>query len=108
MAEITTEYAITTPSGGWRIAGSRVSLDSVVHAWTEGKSAEEIAASFPSLSLEQIHGAIAFYLHNRAEIDRYMQQQGERWEELRHESVSKNGDLIGRIVANRASSQVAG
>jgi len=101
MAGITTQYAVRTPSGGWRIADSRVSLDSVVHAWTDGKNAEEIAASFPSLSLEQVHGAIAFYLHNRAKIDRYMQEQDERWEGLRHESESKNGELIARIRANR-------
>ena len=65
-------YATRTPQGGWRITGTRVSLDSVVHAYWAGRMPEAIAADFPSLSLEQVHGAIAFYLRNRPEIDKHL------------------------------------
>lgn len=54
------------------IAQSRVSLDSIVYAFLNGQSAESIAQSFPVLTLEQVYGAITYYLANRSEIDAYL------------------------------------
>lgn len=68
-----TQY-VEQHEGVYRVAGSRVSLDSLVCAFWDGKSAETIAQSFPTLTLEQVYGAIAFYLKHRAEIDAYLQQ----------------------------------
>jgi len=105
MAETAIGYVHQTPEGGWRIAGSRVSLDSVVHAHREGLSPEAIADAFPSLSLEQVYGAIAFYLRHRAEIDPYLADQNVRWEELRHESEAAHGPLLERVRAHRGGSR---
>jgi len=55
--------------GGYYVAGTRVSLDSVVYAFRGGDSAETIQQNFPSLTLEQVYGAVAFYLAHHAEID---------------------------------------
>lgn len=52
-------------NGGYYVLGPRVSLDSVVYAFLRGESPEGIAESFPALSLEQVYGAIAFYLGNQ-------------------------------------------
>lgn len=60
--------------GGYWIANSRVSLDSVVYAFQAGETAESIAQSFPVLTLEQVYGAIAFYLANQTEIDTYLEK----------------------------------
>ena len=60
--------------GGYRIEGTRVSLDSIVYAFLNGQTAESIAQSFPVLSLEQVYGAIAFYLAHRSQIDDYLTQ----------------------------------
>jgi len=54
------------------VAQSRVSLDSIIYAFLNGQSAENIAQSFPVLTLEQVYGAITYYLANRAEIDAYL------------------------------------
>ena len=62
------EY-IEMRNGGYYIAGTRISLDSVVYLYRDGASAETIQDDFPSLSLEQIHGAIAFYLANKKRVD---------------------------------------
>jgi uncharacterized protein (DUF433 family) len=96
MAEAT-EYVRQTPEGGWRIAGTRVSLDSLVHAYWEGRSPEAIVEDFPTLRLEQVHGAIAYYLRNRPTIDRYMSAQETLWEQFRHESEAKHSPLLKRI-----------
>ena len=45
--------------GGYRVAGTRISLDSIVYAFNSGHSPETIAQSFPVLTLEQVYGSIA-------------------------------------------------
>jgi uncharacterized protein (DUF433 family) len=62
-------------NGMYRVASSRVSLDSIVYAYWNGQTAESIAQSFPTLSLEQVYGAITFYLANQPEIDAYLAQR---------------------------------
>ncbi len=51
--------------GGYWIEGIRISLDSVVYAFLNGESPESITQNFPLLSLEQVYGAITFYLDNQ-------------------------------------------
>ena len=54
------------------IRGSRVSLDSVVYGFLNGESPETIRDNFPTLSLEQVYGAVAYYLAHQAEMDSYL------------------------------------
>ena len=68
---MTKQYVEQREDGYW-IVGRRVSLDSVVYAYLGGQTAEGIAQSFPVLTMEQVYGAIAFYLANRADIDAYL------------------------------------
>jgi len=65
-------YVAFRDKGYW-ITGTRVSLDSIVYAFLDGQTPESIAQSFPVLTLEQIYGAIAFYLANRTEIEAYLE-----------------------------------
>jgi len=58
------EY-VTEVDGAYRITGTRVSLDSVVYGWLSGLSPESIVDSYPVLTLEEVHGALAYYLGNR-------------------------------------------
>jgi len=69
--------------GVYRVAGTRVSLDSIVYAFISGQSAESIAQSFPVLTLEQVYGAITFYLGHREEVDRYLEAQRHDFEAKR-------------------------
>ncbi len=70
-------------NGGYWIAGRRVSLDSIIYAYTAGQTAESIAQSFPALSMEEVYGAIAYYLANRAEIDAYLAKSRDDFEAKR-------------------------
>jgi uncharacterized protein (DUF433 family) len=65
------EY-IEQHNGGYYVAGTRISLDSVVYSFNEGQSPESIQEDFPLLNRAQIYGAIAFYLDHQAEIDKYL------------------------------------
>lgn len=69
--------------GAYGIFGTRVSLDSIVYAFLDGQSAEAIAQAFPVLSLEQVYGAIAFYLGHREQVDTYLAAQREDYEAKR-------------------------
>jgi uncharacterized protein (DUF433 family) len=63
-----TEY-IERREGGYYVVAARVSLDSLVYAFRSGESPETIQQQFPSLSLEQVYGAIAYYLGHQAAVD---------------------------------------
>jgi len=66
---------VLTEQGTVRIKGSRVSLDSVVHHFKLGATAEQIVQSFPPLSLGDVYSAIAYYLTHRQEIEMYLEEQ---------------------------------
>jgi uncharacterized protein (DUF433 family) len=104
---VTKEY-VNQVDGVYRIGTSRVSLDSLVYLFREGMSAESMVESYPSLTLEQVHGALAFYLGNQAEIDRYL-LDGLRIAEQEHElSRQKNAELIARLRRTHHESQIPG
>jgi len=94
--------------GAYRVAGSRVSLDSIVYCFREGLSPESIAESFPILTLEQVYGAIAFYLANQALVDEYLREGEKLSHELRAASRHRNTDLITRLLRARHESQIPG
>ena len=79
---MSSQYVDQRDKGYW-VAGTRVSLDSIVYAFLDGQTAESIAQSFPALTLEQVYGAIAFYLANRSKIDSYLAQVRVDFEALR-------------------------
>ena len=66
---------VITKHGTIRIKGSRVSLDSIVHHFKLGATAEQFVQSFPSLSLGDVYSSIAYYLTHRQEIEEYLQEQ---------------------------------
>lgn len=72
--------------GAYRVAGTRVSLDSVVYAFRRGASPESIQRSFPLLTLEQIYGAVAYYLAHQKEVDEYLLVGEAEFDKLRRAS----------------------
>lgn len=93
-------------NGAFRIAGSRVSLDSVVYQFLEGHSPETIRENFPTLSLEQVYGAITFYLAHRAEVDDYLRQGDAEFEKLRERTRETNRALAEKMERARRLSHV--
>ena len=101
------EY-VRKAEGAYRIADTRVSLESLVYLFHEGMSAESMVESYPSLTLEQVYGALAFYLANQKEIDAYL-TEGQRAAELQHQqSRHTNAELIAKLHRARNASQIPG
>ena len=56
-------------NGSFYLFRSRVPLAHLVREFQRGESPEAIRSHYPALSLEQVYGAIAFYLGNRQEVE---------------------------------------
>ena len=92
---------IEARDGGLYIAGTRVSLDSVIIRFQQGASPEKINQSFPTLKRAQIYGAIAYYLENEATIGEYI-AEGEREFDQAEAALSQTDpELFARLEGAR-------
>lgn len=64
-----------TEDGAIRIANTRVNLETVIHHFNLGSTAEQIVYKFPALGLADVYAVIAYYLANRQSVDDYINQQ---------------------------------
>jgi uncharacterized protein (DUF433 family) len=87
--------------GIYRVAGTQVALDSLVYPFREGRRAEEIAQSFPTLTLEQVYGALTYYLAHRPAVDSYLAEQQAAYEAERQQSHEAHRGLVDRLQAAR-------
>lgn len=101
---MTREY-VEKREGAYWITGSRVSLDSVVYAFLRGASPESIAHSFPFITLEDVYGAITFYLAHQEEIDAYLQEGEAEFEALRKASREANPELYRKLEEARQTTR---
>jgi uncharacterized protein (DUF433 family) len=97
-------YVRADQYGVLRIGGTRVSLDSVVYAFRQGHTPEAIRQQYSTLSLEEIYGALAFYLANRDEVDRYLQSQQQTWDHFRQQAEQQPAPVVERLRALQAAS----
>ncbi|MGK7875624.1 MAG: DUF433 domain-containing protein [Xenococcaceae cyanobacterium] len=89
------------------VEGTRISLDSVVYAFQKGLSPESIAQSFPLLTLEQVYGAITFYLANSIEIDAYLATEEAAFDTMPQPLQTTDPALYNKLMAaKRARQQV--
>lgn len=94
------EY-IEQRDGQYYVSGTRVSLDSLIHAFHRGESPETICQNFELLHLEEVFGAIAYYLANQASIDMYLVSQEKRWAEGKRASDPLPASLRERLTRVR-------
>ena len=87
--------------GNYYVAGTRISLASIAHAFRRGESPETICQNFELLRLEEIYGAITYYLANQADIDAYLLLQDETWAEGRRNAEPLPTELRQRMMRAR-------
>ncbi|MCC5635142.1 DUF433 domain-containing protein [Nostoc sp. CHAB 5844] len=85
------------------VEGTRISLDSIVYTFRKGLSPESIVQSFPLLKLEQVYGAIAFYLANRTEIDAYLAAEEAAFDSMPQPLQATAPDLYNKLMAAKAT-----
>ena len=82
MTDLTTIEAIpleTDTDGVIRISKTRVTLDTIVQAFTDGATAEEIAQQYPPVPLADIYSVIGYYLRHSEEVEAYLDQRACRF-----------------------------
>lgn len=90
------------------VAGTRVSLKSVVLAFQNGLSPETIAAEcFPTLTLEEVYGAVAYYLGHQTEIDQYLKDSAVAAEKLRQEMRAAEPEYYRKLMEARREMAMA-
>jgi uncharacterized protein (DUF433 family) len=100
------EY-IEQRDGNYYVAGTRVSLDSIVHAFRRGESPETIRQNFEILTLEEVYGATTHYLANQTAIDAYLIRQNEKWVEGKRNAEPLPAILRERLMSAREEIQTA-
>jgi uncharacterized protein (DUF433 family) len=58
-----------------RVGATRVTLDTLVGAFIEGATAEEIVQQYPVLDLADVYAVLGFYLRTRPQVDAYLRER---------------------------------
>lgn len=98
-----TAYVDRNARGTLIVSGSRVTLGSVIHAFWAGETPETICQAYPSLTLEQVYGAIAYYLAHRDRVDAELAARESETSSLREAARTRNADLRSRLADARAA-----
>jgi len=88
-----------------RVSGTRVTLDTIVYAFLDGATAEEIAQQYPSVSLPDIYSVIGYYLNQSAKVNEYLQQREKIAAKVKQQNETQFGPdgVRDRLLARRAN-----
>ena len=91
--------------GVLRVGNTRVTLDTVLAAFADGATAEEIVQQYPSLHLADVYSVIGYYLRHTSEIDAYLHQRRVQREAIRQQNEARFDPhgVRDRLLARRAS-----
>jgi len=81
----------TDEDGVIRVGNTRVRLDTVVYAFNQGYTAEDIVSQYPSLQLPDVYAIITYYLNNRQETDEYIRRRQANAAKTRQEIEARPG-----------------
>ena len=94
-------YVRSDGTGALRVGDADISLDSVVIAFQDGLSPEAIQLQYPALTLEEVYGAVTYFLAHRADVEHYLAQQAQRWADLRRKVEQTPSPVVVRLRAMR-------
>lgn len=104
------EYLDTQGPDVIRLKGHRIGLEHIVERYHDGYSPEQIALDYPGVTLEQMYGVIAYYLHHQAEVDAYIVRIDALAEERRRTFEANMPEVsrhIRAVIAKRAEQAFA-
>lgn len=89
-----------------RVAGTRVPLETVAHAFERGATAEEIAQQYPSLALADVYAVLGYLLRHQAKVAAYVQQRATQGAAVRRDNEGRFDPqgVRARLVARRGPS----
>ncbi len=95
---------VTDTQGIVRVSNTRVTLDTVVTAFLEGATSEEIVDQYPSLQLSDVYLVIGYYLRHKVEVDAYLLERQDRAAKVRQEAETRFNPvgIRDRLLARRS------
>lgn len=87
-----------------RVGSTRVTLDTVISAFLDGATAEEIVHQYPSLELADVYAVIAYYLKRQEEVNAYLQRRRGHAEQVRQQNEARfdPAGIRNRLLARRS------
>ena len=87
--------------GVMQVGTSRVPLETVITAFQNGATAEEIVYQYPALELADVYSVIGYYLNNQSQVDTYVQQRRHAAAGVRQQNEARFDphNLRGRLLA---------
>ncbi|NET56148.1 MAG: DUF433 domain-containing protein [Symploca sp. SIO2E6] len=90
-----------------RLKGTRIGIETILYDYIyRARRAEEIAQTYPSLSLEQVYATILYYLHNQQAVAQYLTdwiEHGERMLAEQRRNPSPGRLRLQKLKVNQAS-----
>src|SRR6266498_3142953 len=79
----------TDTDGVIRVSNTRVTLDTLITAFKDGATAEEIAQQYPTVPLADVYYVIGYYLHKRDEVEEYLEKRKRQVDELQNKMEAR-------------------
>jgi uncharacterized protein (DUF433 family) len=112
MSTLPSEISVSVPlatnaAGAILVGGSRVPLDTVIGAFNDGETPEQIVMQYDVLKLDDVYAVITYYLRHKEEVDAYLARREEQAEEIRKRDLARYDQrgIRERLLARRAAKQ---
>jgi uncharacterized protein (DUF433 family) len=80
------DYFNFLDAGDIRLQNSRIGIETILYEYIDcGRSPEEIAQTYPSLTLDQVYATILYYLRNKEAVSAYMKNWIEHGHRMREQ-----------------------
>jgi uncharacterized protein (DUF433 family) len=96
-------YITTDPKGVMYVGKAAVPLESIIAGFEQGHTPETIRSQYPSLSLEEVYGAITYSLAHPQEVQDYLKRQDALWEQWRERLRQGEPPVVERLRAMQQS-----
>ncbi|MEH2378684.1 MAG: DUF433 domain-containing protein [Nostoc sp.] len=101
------EYFNFLSSEDIRLKDSRIGIETILYEYIDcGRSPEEIAQIYKSISLEQVYATILYYLQNRETVSAYMRNWIEHGHRMREEQRLNPPPVSDKLRQLRTERQV--
>jgi uncharacterized protein (DUF433 family) len=91
-----------------RIRGTRIGIETVLYDFIHrSRTPEDIVASYPSLTLEQVYATLLYYLHNRQQVNAYLEDWLEWGRRIREEQGRTPPPVVIRLRTLKAEREKA-
>jgi len=94
----------TDADGVIRVSKTRDPLDTIIMAFNDGATPEEITQQYPSVPLTDVYSVIGYYLRRSSDVNAYLNRRQQQSEQVQKENEIRFNPVgvRERLIARRA------